>query len=75
VGTLIPKFFITYFGQQLAYRDLSNNNVMAKLTCLGSGYELWANTAKDAIKNLDEILTIMEDIKTPERIKKYFNPT
>ncbi len=48
-STLIPNFFITYFGHQLAYRDLSNDHVMAQLTCLGSGYELWANTAKDAI--------------------------
>jgi hypothetical protein len=23
--TLVPNFFITYFGQQLAYRDLSND--------------------------------------------------
>ncbi len=34
VGTLVPNVFITYFGQQLVYGDLSDNNVMAKLTCL-----------------------------------------
>ncbi len=42
---------------------------------LGTGYELWANTANDAIKKLDNILSVMEEIKTPESIKKYFNPT
>ncbi len=31
IGTLVPNFFITYFGQQLVYGDLSDNNVMAKL--------------------------------------------
>jgi hypothetical protein len=31
---------------------------------LGTGYELWAYTAND----------VMEEIKTPESIKKYFNP-
>jgi hypothetical protein len=36
---------------------------MAKLTCLGFGYELWANITKDAIEKLDDILKIMEDIK------------
>jgi hypothetical protein len=46
---------------------------MAKLTRLGFGYELWANTAKDAIKKLDDILTIMKEVKTPQ--KKYFDPT
>jgi hypothetical protein len=75
VGTLVPNFFITYFGQQLANRDLSNDDVMAKLICLGFGYKLWANIPKDAIKKLDDILTIMEDLKTPEKIKKYFDPT
>ncbi len=29
VGTLAPNFFITYFGQQLDYGDLSDDNVMA----------------------------------------------
>ncbi len=71
----MPNFFIAYFGQQLAYRDLSDDNVMAKLTCLSFGYEFWTNTAKDAIGKLDDILAIMEDIKTPETIKKYFDPT
>jgi hypothetical protein len=69
MGTLVPNFFITYFGQQLPYRDLSDDNVIIKLTCLGFGYELWTNTAKDAIKKLDDILTIMADVKTPEKIK------
>jgi hypothetical protein len=41
---------------------------------LGTGYELWANTANDAIKKLDNILSIMEEIKTPESIKKHFDP-
>ncbi len=56
-------------------RDLSYDDVMAKLSCLGFGCELWANTAKDSTKNLDDILTIMEDIKPPVAIKKYFGPT
>jgi hypothetical protein len=31
------------------------------------------NITKDAIEKLDDILTIIEDMKTPENIKKYFN--
>jgi hypothetical protein len=41
---------------------------------LGTGYELWANIANNAVKKLDNILSVMEEIKTPESIKKYFNP-
>jgi hypothetical protein len=46
-----------------------------KLIHLGTQYELWANTANIAIKKLDDILSVMEEITTPESIKKYLNPT
>jgi hypothetical protein len=74
VGTLIPNFFITYFGQVLPHGNISDDKIKAKLVHLGTGYELWANTANDAIKKLDDILSIMEEIKTPESIKKHFDP-
>jgi hypothetical protein len=63
VGTLIPNFFITYFGQDLPHGNISDNEIKAKLICLGTGYELWANTANDAIEKLDGILSVMEEIK------------
>ncbi len=59
IGTLIPKFFITYFGQVLPHGDISDNEIKAKLIPLGTSYELWANTANDAIKKLDNILSVM----------------
>jgi hypothetical protein len=74
VGTLIPNFFITYFGQDLPHGNISDNEIKAKLVCLSTGYELWANTANDAVKKLDDILSVMEEIKTPESIKKHFDP-
>jgi hypothetical protein len=42
---------------------------------LGSGYELWANTANDVVDKLDDILSVMEEIRSPESIKKYLDPT
>jgi hypothetical protein len=74
VGTLIPSFFITYFGQVLPHGDISDNKIKAKLMRLGTGYELWANTTNNAIEKPDNILSVMEEIKTPESIKKYFDP-
>ena len=41
---------------------------------MGTGYELWANTANDAVKKLDNILSVMEEINTPESIKKHLDP-
>jgi hypothetical protein len=74
IGTLIPNIFITYFGQVLPHGDISDDEIKAKLMRLGTGYELWANTANDAIKKLNNILSAMEETKTPESIKKYFDP-
>jgi hypothetical protein len=74
VGTLIPNFFITFFGQVLSHGDISDDEIKAKLMHLGTGYELWANTANNAVKKLDNILSLMEEIKTLESIKKYFDP-
>jgi hypothetical protein len=41
---------------------------------LGTGYELWANTTNDVVEKLDNILSVMEEIKTLESIKKHFDP-
>jgi hypothetical protein len=73
IGTLIPNFFITYFGQDLPHGNISDDDIKAKLVHLGTGYELWANTANDAVEKLDNILSVMEEIKTPESIKKHFD--
>jgi hypothetical protein len=51
VGTLIPNFFMNYFGQDLPHGDISDNKIKAKLVCLGTGYELWANTANIPSRN------------------------
>jgi hypothetical protein len=53
---------------------ISVAKIKAKLMSLGIGYELWADTANDAVKKLDDILSVMEEIKTLESIKKYFDP-
>jgi hypothetical protein len=75
VGTLIPNFFITYFRQVLSHGNISDDEIKAKLFCLGTGYKLWANTANDAVKKLVDILRVMEEIRTPTSIKKYFDTT
>jgi hypothetical protein len=48
---------------------------MAKLVRVGSGYKLWANTAKVAMEYVNNILTIIKEIKAPESIKQYLDPT
>jgi hypothetical protein len=47
---------------------------MAKLTRFGSGYGFWANTANNAVIKLDDILSVLEETRSPKSIKKYLNP-
>jgi hypothetical protein len=37
--------------------------------------KFWANTAKAAVECVDNILTVIEEIKAPELIKQYLDPT
>ena len=66
--------FLAYFKQDLPHGDLSNEEIMAKLTRVGLGCELWANTAKGAVAYVDDILTVVDEIKGPELTKQYLNP-
>ncbi len=75
VGMLIPNFFITYFGQVLPHGNISDNEIKAKQVPLGTGYKLWANTTNNAFEKLDDILSVMEEVRSPESIKKYLDPT
>jgi hypothetical protein len=75
VGTLIPNFFIAYFGQDLPNGDICDEEIMAKLVRLGLSYKLWANTTKAAVVYVDDILSVIEEIKAPELIKQYLDPT
>jgi hypothetical protein len=52
---------------------------MIQLACMGIGYELWAETAKDAIDKIDDILAVLDKIDDEEeleieRYKKYLDP-
>ncbi len=75
VGALILIFFITYFGKVLPHGDISDDEIKAKLIHLGTGYKLWANTANNDVEKLDNILSVIEEIKPSESIKKYLDPT
>jgi hypothetical protein len=70
------QLFHHLLWEVLPHGNISDDEIKAKLIRLGTGYELWANTANDAVNKLDNILSVMEEIRTPvESIKKYLNPT
>ena len=79
VGTLVPNFFIVYFGQDLPHGNIEDDEVMLQLARMGVGYELWAETAKDASDKADDIVTILDKINDEQRPEmelymKYLDP-
>ena len=79
VGALVPNFFIVYFGQDLPHGSIEDDEVMFQLASMGVGYELWAETAKDAIDKINDIVAVLDKIDDEEgpemeRYKKYLDP-
>lgn len=49
---------------------------MAKVACLGTGYDTWVTTAKVATEKLDDINSVLDSvtITTTDTLKTYFDP-
>jgi hypothetical protein len=79
VGTLVPNFFVIYFGQDLPHGSIDDDDVMLQIARMGVGYELWAETAKDASDKADDIVAILDKIDDEagpamELYRKYLDP-
>ena len=76
VGVLLPNFFFLYFGQKLPQGDVRDDDVMAKVARLGTGYDTWVTTAKVATEKLDDINSVLDSvtITTTDTLKTYFDP-
>ncbi len=77
-GTLLPVFFLIYFGQDTPQGSIASDKEKSTLAKLGRGYGLWVMTASKAIDKFDEIEIVMDaysaiDEMTEEAFyKKYF---
>jgi hypothetical protein len=59
-GTLLPVFYIVYFGQDILQGSISSDDEKMKLAKMGPGYGLWVTTISDAIDNNDKINTVID---------------
>ena len=59
-GTLLPIFYIIYFGQEIPQGSISNNDAKNKMAKLGPEYALWVSTISDAIDTMDEINVVID---------------
>ena len=52
-GTLLPNFFIVYFGQEIPQGRITSDDEKTTMAKLGPGYELWVSTVFEAINNIE----------------------
>ena len=59
-GTLLPNFFIVYFGQEIPHGIITSDDEKTNMAKLGSGYDLWVSTVSNAINNMDDINYVID---------------
>ncbi len=59
-GTLLPNFFIVYFGQEIPHGIINSDDEKTTMAKLGSGYDHWALTVYNAINNMDDINYVID---------------
>lgn len=72
VASVLPNFFPIYFGQQVVYGDIRNDEVNVSLAQLGIGYEIWATQALLAKERQDDIIHVVDTLGADK--KTYFDP-
>ena len=78
-GTLLPNFFIVYFGQEIPQGNITSDDVKITMAKLGTGYGLWVSTISEAIKNMDDITYVIDSFNAVEDLslegfyKKHFH--
>ncbi len=77
-GTLLPNFFIVYFGQEIPQGSTYSDDVKTAMAKMGPGYALWVSTVFDAIDNIDDINCVIDafsevdDFSLSNFYKKHF---
>ena len=72
VCTLLPNFFILYFGQNPPTGDITSDDVKMEFATLGKGYEAWCTSAEEAMnlsrkiaKVLDNVANVVDMTRSP----------
>ena len=79
VCSLLPNFFILYFGQKPPTGDIMSDDVKMEFAMLGKGYEAWCTSAEQLITSARKIATVLSNAGEAENydhvgfIQKYFD--
>ena len=77
-GTFLPNLYIVYFGQEIPQGNISSDDEKTAMAKMGPGYALWGMTDSKAIKNMEDIDTVMDAFSAVDNLshddyyKKHF---
>jgi hypothetical protein len=65
IATLVPNFFVLYYGQKVLHSNITTDKLKAKMIKLGTGYDLWASVIDKTLstKKLDNFLMVADKAK------------
>jgi hypothetical protein len=75
VATLIPNFFVIYYGQKVLHGNITSDKLKAKMIKQGTGYDLWVRVVYETLSTnkLNKFLTVADKAKKdPLLIHKHF---
>ena len=59
-GTLLPVFYIIYFGQDIPRGSILSNDEKMNMAKIGPGHGLWVSMVSDAIDNIYDINAVID---------------
>jgi hypothetical protein len=77
-ATLIPNFFVIYYGQKVLHGNITTDKLKAKMIKLGTGYNLWARVVDKTFSTdkLNNFLMVADEAKKdPSLICIHFLPS
>jgi hypothetical protein len=78
VATLVPNFFVMYYGQKVPHGNITTDDLKAKMIKLGTGYNLWVRVVDEKLSTnkLNNFLMVADKAKKePSLICKHFLPS
>jgi len=67
VAYLIPSYALIYWGMEVFYGNIVDDDLKSSISSLGPGYMVWAKAVATSFESEDDIDTVLSEIKAKAR--------
>ena len=67
VAYLIPSYVLIYWGMEVFYGNIVDDDIKSSISSLGPGYLAWAKAVASSFESEDDIDTVLSELKTKNR--------